>query len=83
MAYQLAGHPDLAAEVLETTRRFRRGDGSYYTGLVEPQGGSYPGGEVSSYTAAAVLIADDVLRAGGRGSLAGHFAARLADTSRR
>ena len=82
MAHQLAGNSDLAAEVLESTRRFRSEDGSYFTGLVEPQGVSYPGGEVSSYTAAAVLIADDVLRAGSRGSLAGHFAARLEASSR-
>lgn len=82
MAHQLTGHSDLAAQVLESTRRFRQDDGSYYTGLVEPQGVSYPGGEVSSYTAAAVLIADDVLRTGSRGSLAGHFAVRLADSRR-
>ncbi len=82
MAHQLAGNPGLANEVLGTTRRFRREDGSYYTGLVEPRGISYPGGEVSSYTAAAVLIAEDVLRAGSRGSLAGHFATRLTGARR-
>ena len=82
MAHHLAGQAGLGREVLETTRRFRRGDGSYFTGLVEPEGVSYPGGEVSSYTAAAVLIADDVLRSDSRGSLAGHFATRLHDVRR-
>jgi len=43
----------------------RDDDGAYWTGCVHPQCVRFPGGERSTYTAAAVLLADHVLAAAG------------------
>ncbi len=77
MAFALGGAPETASRVLGTTTRFRRSDGSYFTGLVHPEGASYPGGEASTYTAAAILIANDLVVDPLGTSLAGHLGARL------
>ncbi len=61
LALDAAGRPALAAELLATTRRHRRADGAYLTGLVYPTGVTFPGNEVSSYTAAAVVLAIDAV----------------------
>ncbi|NQW67757.1 MAG: hypothetical protein HQ454_00480 [Acidimicrobiaceae bacterium] len=37
----------------------RQHDGSYLTGIVYPQGITFPHGEVSAYTGAAVILAAD------------------------
>ncbi|HUY42221.1 MAG TPA: hypothetical protein VMU98_00505 [Acidimicrobiales bacterium] len=50
-----------ALELFSCTRRHRRDDGAYWTGLAYPEGASFPAQEVSSYTAAAVLLAADAL----------------------
>ncbi len=78
MAFSMARVPEAARQALEATRRFRREDGSYYTGLVDPGNVSYPGGEVSTYTAAAVVIANEIATDATSFSLADHFARRLA-----
>ena len=36
-------------------------DGRYWTGIVYPEGARFPGGERSTYTAAAVVLAADAL----------------------
>ena len=64
----------LAAEaraLLGWTRHLRDPDGAYWTGCVHPQCVRFPGGERSTYTAAAVLLADHALY--GRGPAAGIF----------
>ncbi|MGC8498236.1 MAG: prenyltransferase [Acidimicrobiales bacterium] len=61
LALDAVGRPALAAELLATTRRHRRADGAYLTGLVYPTGVTFPGDEVSSYTAAAVVLALDAV----------------------
>ncbi|HLH46088.1 MAG TPA: hypothetical protein VKV25_02950, partial [Acidimicrobiales bacterium] len=58
MALDAAGWRSDAARLLAWTRHFREADGSYWTGCVHPQCVRFPGGERSTYTAAAVLLAD-------------------------
>ena len=53
-----------ALELFSCTRQHRRGDGAYWTGLAYPERVSFPAQEVSSYTAAAILLAADALCSG-------------------
>jgi hypothetical protein len=55
------GRHDQAATLLGWARQHRCRDGSYLTGLVYPDGSTYPPGEQSSYTAAAIVLAEDCL----------------------
>jgi hypothetical protein len=61
MALDAVGARQLAEELLSATRHLRDDDGAYATGRVHPQGVRFPGGERSTYSAAAVLLADHVL----------------------
>jgi hypothetical protein len=71
MALDAVGLRDQALELLEYTRHLRDDDGAYWTGCVHPQCVRYPGGERTTYTAAAVLLADHALH--GCGPAAGLF----------
>jgi hypothetical protein len=71
MALDAVDLADLAGEVLAWTRHLRADDGAYWTGCVHPQCVRYPGGERSTYTAAAVLLADHALH--GASAAAGLF----------
>ncbi len=71
MAAGAVGWTERAAQLLAWTRHLRDEDGAYGTGCVHPQCVRYPGGERSTYTAAAVLLADDTLR--GQGPTAAVF----------
>jgi len=61
LAHDAVGETARARELLASTRALRDADGSYWTGVVLPQEVNYPGGERSSYTAAAVVLADAAL----------------------
>ena len=61
MALDAVGLRDRAAALLDWTRHLRDDDGAYWTGCVHPECVRYPGGERSTYTAAAVLLADHAL----------------------
>ncbi|MCU4186929.1 hypothetical protein K6U06_21365 [Acidiferrimicrobium sp. IK] len=61
MALDAIGRRDQAAELLSWTGHLRDHDGAYWTGCVHPQCVRYPGGERSTYTSAAVILADHVL----------------------
>jgi hypothetical protein len=61
MALASIGRRDQASALLAWARRYRCPDGSYLTGLVYPDRSSYPPGERSSYTAAAVVLAEDAV----------------------
>jgi hypothetical protein len=61
IACHVAGWPTLAVDLLSGTRTHRLDDGSYLTGIVHPSGETFPEGERSAYTAAAVLLAADAL----------------------
>jgi len=61
MALDAVGRCAEAQEVLGWTRHLREEDGSYWTGCVHPQCVRYPGGERTTYSAAAVILADHAL----------------------
>jgi MMP endo-(1,4)-3-O-methyl-alpha-D-mannosidase len=71
IALDALGMRDRAERLLGWTRHLRDDDGSYWTGCVHPQCVRYPGGERTTYTAAAVLLADHALY--GCGPSAGLF----------
>ena len=73
MALFSIGWRDQAANLLAWAGEHRLADGSYVTGLVHPERVSFPPGERSSYTAAAVVLAEDALS--GTGATAQLFAA--------
>jgi hypothetical protein len=68
MALDAVGMEAEARRLLSWTRHLRADDGSYWTGCVHPQCVRFPGGERSTYTAAAALIADHVLYGDSRAS---------------
>jgi len=61
LALASIGRRDQAAALVSWARRHRSPDGSYLTGLVYPEESTYPPGERSSYTAAAVVLAEDAM----------------------
>jgi hypothetical protein len=74
MAAATAGLAAEAEELLGWTRHLRDGDGSYWTGCVHPDCVRFPSGQKSTYSAAAVVIADHVLHR--RSAAAGIFSLR-------
>ena len=56
-----AGLDHEALELLAAGQEMRLPDGSYWTGLVHPDGVTFPGGERTTYTAAAMVLAADAL----------------------
>ncbi len=61
MALDSVGMDVEARTLLEWVQRYRYEEGAYWTGCVYPEGIYFPGGECSSYTAAAILLADEAL----------------------
>jgi hypothetical protein len=61
IAFDASGLIDNGRLLLSWTRHLRDADGAYWTGCVHPQCTRFPGGERSTYTAAAVVLADYVL----------------------
>lgn len=72
MAAARAGLRREAEDLLAWTKHLRASDGAYWTGCVHPGCVRFPGGQKSTYSAAAVLIADHVLN--GRSAAAAIFA---------
>ncbi len=75
MAHAIAGEPARARRLLAATRRLRHTDGSYFTGMVHPEEIHFPGGERTTYSGAAVVLAADAIA--GTGPASGLF--RTAD----
>lgn len=63
LALDAVGERARAIDLLTWAQAHRMGDGSYLTGIVYPQQATFPAGERSSYTAAAVVLAVDALSA--------------------
>ena len=63
VAHLAAGDDDRARQLFTWTQALRADDGSYYTGVVLPDGIHFPGEERSTYSSAAVLLAADALSA--------------------
>jgi hypothetical protein len=66
LAHFVAGDVESSLELLGCTRRHRQSDGSYWTGLVYPDGRAsdgiaFPDREHSAYTAAAVILVADAV----------------------
>jgi len=61
IAHEAAGEPELARALFAWAHHLRDDDGSYWTGAVFPEAVHFPGGEKTSYTAAAVILAADTL----------------------
>ena len=61
IAFAAIGDFATATDLLAWTRRHRRADGSYVTGLVYPDEIVFPADETTSYTAAAVILAADAI----------------------
>ena len=64
MAYAAAGRADDARRLFGWAQHLRAADGSYFTGMVHPERVHFPGGERTTYSAAAVVLAADVLAGG-------------------
>lgn len=71
MALDAVGMHGEAHRLFEWAQHLRDDDGMYWTGCVYPQAVHFPGGERSSYTAAAIVLAHDVLF--GHGPASGLF----------
>ena len=71
MALDAVGMIEEAATLLRWSRHLRHESGAYWTGCVHPQCVNFPGGERSTYTAAAVVLATAALT--GFGAAAGFF----------
>lgn len=63
MAAWRLGRLEEARALLRAVELMREPDGSYRTGVVVPEGHSFPSGECSTYSAAAVVLAHHVLDA--------------------
>ncbi|MEY2470842.1 MAG: hypothetical protein QOK28_171 [Actinomycetota bacterium] len=61
LAHLAVGERTKAEWLLDQTRHLRDTDGSYWTGIALNEGVHFPADERSSYTAAAVVLADDAL----------------------
>ncbi len=61
IALRAVGLCRVALDVLAWGQGLRLPDGSYWTGMVHPGGATFPGGERTTYTAAAVVLAADAL----------------------
>lgn len=61
MALHISGDEALAQDLYMALQRFRRPGGGYLTGMVGPQGITFPHDEQSSYSVAAVIISSFLL----------------------
>ncbi len=64
IAHLAIGDRDTAQTLFDTTWRLRDESGRYWTGEVHPEQVHFPGGEMSTYSSAAVLLANDALSDG-------------------
>lgn len=61
MAHAAIGDHSTAIDLLAWTRSHRREDGSYWTGLVYPEGITFPTEETTAYSGAAIILAADTI----------------------
>jgi hypothetical protein len=61
LALDALGLTGLALDLFSYTRRHRREDGAYWTGIAYPSEVTFPDLETTSYTAAAIILAADAL----------------------
>ena len=63
MAHLAVGDEATARTLFSWVQRLRTDSGRYWTGIVLPDAVHFPGGEQSTYTAAAIVLAADALGA--------------------
>lgn len=63
IAHLAIGDHEMAQTLFNTTWRLRDESGRYWTGEVHPEQVHFPGGEMSTYSSAAVLLANEALAA--------------------
>jgi len=61
MAHDAVGEIEKAWDLFAWAQHLRAEDGSYWTGMAYPERKHFPGGERTTYTAAAVVLAADAL----------------------
>jgi hypothetical protein len=61
MAHLSLGDTATARTLFEWAQQLRVDDGRYWTGVVYPEMVNFPGGEMSTYTAASIVLAADAL----------------------
>ena len=61
MAHLVVGEVETAARLFREAQTLRESDGRYWTGIVYPDEVHFPGGEQSTYTAAAIILGADAL----------------------
>ena len=61
LALDALGLDDMARRLFADAQGLRLPDGSYWTGMVYPEEVTFPGGERTTYTAAAIVLAADAL----------------------
>jgi hypothetical protein len=61
LALDALGLTNKALDLFSYTRRHRRSDGAYWTGIAYPSEVTFPDRETTSYTAAAIILAADAL----------------------
>jgi hypothetical protein len=61
LALDALGLTSRALDLFSFTRRHRREDGAYWTGIAYPSEVTFPDRETTSYTAAAIILAADAL----------------------
>lgn len=64
MAHLAVGEDDTAMELFGWVQSLRSSEDRYWTGIVVPEDVHFPGGEQSTYTSSAVVLASDALSAG-------------------
>jgi hypothetical protein len=64
IAHLAVGDRDRALELFSWSQRLRTAEDRYWTGIVLPDEVHFPGGEQSTYTASAVILAADALSGG-------------------
>ena len=61
LALDALGLSSRALDLFSYTRRHRRGDGAYWTGIAYPSEVTFPDRETTSYTVSAIILAADAL----------------------
>jgi len=64
MAHLAVGERDRALELFTWSQRLRTAEDRYWTGIVLPDEVHFPGGEQSTYTSSAIILAADALAGG-------------------
>lgn len=64
MAHLAVGEDDTALRLFSWSQRLRTEEDRYWTGIVLPDEVHFPGGEQSTYTASAIILAADALACG-------------------